>query len=98
MASALESGLAEVFMPTLRSISPAKQVTSATLPTLMAHGTADTIVPYSNAQRLDSALTANGVRHDFVTFQDCGHALVGDVTAAAIFQTLTAQYIAAYLN
>ena len=98
VAAAMESGLAEAFMPTLRSISPAKQVTASSVPTLMAHGTADTIVPYSNALRLDAALTNAGVRHDFVTFQNAGHALVGDLTAAARFRTLIAQYIGAYLN
>ena len=64
----------------------------------MAHGTADTIVPYSNALRLNAALMNAGVPFDFVTFQDTGHALVGDLAAAARFQALTAQYIAAYLN
>ena len=98
VASTLESGLAEAFLPVLRNISPAKQVTASSVPTLMAHGTADTIVPYSNALRLDAALTNAGVRHNFVTFQDAGHALVGDAAASALFQTLTAQYIAAYLN
>lgn len=98
VATALDSGLAEAFMPTLRNISPAKQVTSSTVPTLMAHGTADTIVPYSNAQRLDAALTAAGVYHNFVTFQNAGHALVGDPAATALFQSLTAQYLAAFLN
>ena len=98
VASALESGLAEAFLPMLRSISPAKLVTASTVPTLMAHGTDDTVVPYSNALRLDTALSSAGVRHDFVTFQNAGHALVGDTAARLRFQTLVSQYIAGYLN
>ena len=98
VASALESGLAEAFIPMLRNISPAKLVTSATVPTLMAHGMQDTIVPYSNAQRLDAALTGAGVRHDFVSFPNAGHALTGDPVNTARFQTLFAQYVAAFLT
>ena len=98
VAAAMESGLAEAFVPVLRNISPAKQVTSATVPTLMAHGMQDTIVPYSNAVRLDNALTNAGVRHDFVSFPNAGHALTGDAANTARFQTLMAQYITTYLN
>ena len=98
VATALESGMASMFLPVLDRISPAKQVTASTLPTLMAHGMQDTIVPYSNAQRLDTALTNAGVEHDFVTFPNAGHALTGDAANTALFQSLTAQYIAAYLR
>ena len=98
VASAMESGLAEAFVPTLARISPAKQVTASSVPTLMAHGMQDTIVPYSNALRLDTALTNAGVKHDFVSFPNAGHALAGDAVNAARFQTLMTQYINTYLN
>ena len=98
LAGLMQSGVAELFVPTLRNLSPAKQVTRDSVPTLMAHGKNDTIVPYSNAERLDAALTEKGVTHDFVTFPNSGHALLNDPDCTLRFQTLTAQYIARYLG
>ena len=50
-----------------------------------------------NAQRLDAALTANGVPHDFVTFPNSGHALLNDMDCTLQFRTLVTQYLAQYL-
>lgn len=98
LATLMQTGMAEMFVPMLKTLSPAKQVTSGSVPTLMAHGKKDTIVPYSNAERLDTALTEKGVKHDFVTFPNSGHALVNDPDCTLRFQALTAQYIATYLG
>ncbi len=98
LARLMQTGIAEMFVPTLKNLSPAKQVKSTSVPTLMAHGKNDTIVPYSNAERLDAALTEKGVTHDFVTFPNSGHALLNDPDCTLRFQTLTAQYIATYLG
>ena len=98
LAGLMESGVAQAFLPMLTTLSPAKQVTSRSVPTLIAHGAQDTIVPYSNAVTLDTALTNAGVAHDFVPFPNSGHALLNDPDCAVRFQSLTAQYIAAYLG
>lgn len=92
-----QSPFGQLFMTPLAKLSPAKQVTGSTVPTLMAHGKNDNIVPYSNAQRLDAALTENGVAHDFVTFPNSGHALLNDIDCTLQFQSLTTQYLARYL-
>lgn len=98
LAVLMQSGIAQAFVPTLTTLSPAKQVKSTSVPTLMAHGKNDNIVPYSNAERLDAALTEKGVKHDFVTFPNSGHALLNDPDCTLRFQTLTTQYIATYLG
>lgn len=98
LAALMQTGIAELFVPTLKTLSPAKQVTRESVPTLMAHGKEDTIVPYSNAERLDAALSEKGVSHDFVTFPNSGHALLNDPDCTLRFQALTAQYIATYLG
>ena len=98
LAALMESGIAQAFVPALTRLSPAKQVTKATVPTLFAHGQQDNIVPYSNAVSLDTALTQNGVKHDFVSYPNSGHALLNDPDCALQFRTLTAQYIAMYLD
>ncbi|MBF0432588.1 MAG: prolyl oligopeptidase family serine peptidase [Fibrobacteria bacterium] len=43
------------------------QVTSATPPTFMGHGDADTDVPFANSAIFDSALNANGVESELFT-------------------------------
>lgn len=42
-------------------------------PTIIVHGTADELVPYSNSVALVERLTANNVQNELVTFKDAGH-------------------------
>jgi dipeptidyl aminopeptidase/acylaminoacyl peptidase len=58
--------------------SPIRQVTSATRPILLLHSEDDQAVPFSQAQDMDAALTAAGVRHRFVRYQDRGHMSISD--------------------
>ncbi len=92
-----QSPFGQLFMTPLANISPAKKVTTSSVPTLMAHGEKDTIVPYSNAVLLDTALTENGVPHDFVSFPNSSHALLQDPDCTLRFRSLTNQYLARYL-
>lgn len=46
-----------------------------TAPTLLVHGARDRVVPVAQARRLHQALTARGVRAEFVTFDEEGHAI-----------------------
>ena len=77
--------------------SPVTYVSTA-VPTVIAHGQKDNIVPYSNAVTLDSALTANGVKHLFITFPNSGHGLENDADCADQFYRAFVQYAAEYLN
>ncbi len=77
--------------------SPVTYVSTA-VPTVIAHGQKDNIVPYSNAVTLDRALTANGVNHLFITYPNSGHALENDADCAARFYQVFAQYAAEYLH
>ena len=42
-------------------------------PTIIVHGTADTLVPYINSQRLIKQLEINQVKHDLITIEGAGH-------------------------
>ena len=68
------------------------------VPTIIAHGQKDTIVPYSNAVTLDALLSANGVTHQLITYPNSGHALESDPDCAAAYQQAFWQYAANYLN
>lgn len=71
---------------------------STAVPTIIAHGQKDTIVPYSNALALDAALTANGVPHVFISYPNSGHALESDPDCAARYTETLIAYAAQYLN
>ena len=68
------------------------------VPTIIAHGQKDAIVPYSNAVTLDAALTANGVTHVFITYPNSGHALESDPDCASRYTQTFIAYAAAYLD
>jgi acetyl esterase/lipase len=42
-------------------------------PTIIVHGTADTLVPYINSQRLIKQLEINQVKHNLITIEGAGH-------------------------
>lgn len=61
----------------LNSASPINFVDSS-VPTIICHGYYDNVVPYSNAQRLDSALTEHNIEHELITFKNSSHSLEFD--------------------
>ena len=83
--------------PYLDEISPLNYAGSA-VPTVIAHGVKDEIVPYENAVALDRALTENGVRHDFITFPNSGHSLDSDPEQMSEAYALLHQYAREYLG
>ncbi len=88
----------EEIVAALDSVSPVSYVTSETVPTIIAHGNADDIVPYSNAVTLDSALTAAGVEHTFITYKNTGHGLDNDSAAASLYEETLKDYANRYLK
>lgn len=56
-----------------QSSSPLNFVTAQTPPTLLLHGTADPIVPYSQSTALKAKLDAAGVSAKLVTYTGAGH-------------------------
>lgn len=77
--------------------SPVSYVNEKTVPTLICHGNADNIVPYSNAVALKAKLDECGVPNDFVTYNKSGHALDGDEKASKKAQKLFISYAEKYL-
>ena len=77
--------------------SPLTYAASA-VPTVIAHGEQDTIVPYTNATALDAALTANGITHLFISYPHSGHALEADADCSELYTQTFFAYAAEYLN
>lgn len=81
----------------LLAVSPVAYAATA-VPTVTAHGQKDSTVPYSNALNLDAALTAAGVRHDFIPYPNSGHSLSDDKDCESKVYDLYVQYINEYLK
>lgn len=82
----------------VKAVSPLSFVDKDSVPTVIRHGEADTIVPYENALALDRALTECGVPHDFVPFPHSGHGLDKDPDSQERGEALTWEYIEKYLK
>lgn len=82
----------------LKEVSPITYVSSNCPPTLLAHGKKDSVVPFTNAMVLDSALSTMKVKHDFVVFENSGHDLSGDSKKTKELKDLTSGYIKNYLK
>ena len=83
-------------LPHYKAVSPITYIESA-VPTVIAHGVSDEIVPFSQAELLDEALTKQGIAHDFIVYQS-GHGVTADKVSFAKTDVLFAQYAAAYLK
>lgn len=71
------------------SSSPLRFVTPASAPTLILHGSADTIVPSIQASLLDSKLQANNVIHTMKLYIGDGHTLSYSASQDAMSQIQT---------
>jgi len=66
------------------AISPLKQVSADFPPTMIVHGTSDTLIRPENSQRLTSALNKLGVVCELVTFAECSHEFDAAPSYAAV--------------
>ncbi len=82
----------------LKKYSPLCYVNEKTVPTVIAQGMVDTVVPYQNAVELDERLTEYGVAHDFVPFPNSGHGLDSDPGCAEQTRALFERYAQIYLK
>ena len=92
-----QDGTNEIIAQYTDPFSPVTYAETA-VPTIIAHGQKDNIVPYSNAVTLDSLLSANGVPHQFITYPNSGHALESDPDCATAYNQAFERYAADYLN
>jgi acetyl esterase len=60
----------------LRELSPADNITTGAPPTLVLHGTADTVVPFSQSERFADAMRGKGNVCDWVPIEGAGHAFI----------------------
>ncbi len=82
----------------LSSVSPIAYVSAECVPTVINHGNADTIVPFTNAQTLDALLTQYGVEHVLNVYEGADHDLGKDDEAKKRADELLFGYIDRFLK
>ena len=82
----------------LYSVSPVSYVSADCVPTVINHGNADSIVPFSNALTLDALLTEYSVEHELNVFNGADHDLGNDDEAKTRADELLFGYIDKYLK
>ncbi len=88
----------EEIIKALKKVSPLYYVDENSVPTVICHGSKDSIVPYDNAVSLDRALTENGVEHIFITYPNSDHGLESDNDCNEEAERVTEEYIKKYLK
>ncbi len=88
----------ESAMTALYSVSPIAYVSADCVPTVINHGNADTIVPFSNAVTLDALLTQYGVEHVLNVYDGADHDLGKDDEAKKKADELLFGYIDRFLK
>lgn len=88
----------ESAMQALYSVSPIAYVSADCVPTVINHGNADSIVPFSNAQTLDALLTQYGVEHVLNVYEGADHDLGKDEAAKDRADELLFGYIDRFLK
>ncbi|MBQ3518245.1 MAG: alpha/beta hydrolase [Clostridia bacterium] len=82
----------------LYSVSPIAYVNADCVPTVINHGNADTIVPFSNARTLDALLAQYGVEHVLNVYEGADHDLGKDEAAKDKADELLFGYIDRFLK
>ena len=82
----------------LYSVSPVAYVSEESVPTVINHGNADSIVPFSNALALDALLTQYGVEHELNVYEGADHDLGKDDAAKQRADELLFGYIDRFLK
>ncbi|MBP9988706.1 MAG: alpha/beta hydrolase [Ruminococcus sp.] len=82
----------------LYDISPMKYVSEDSVPTIIAHGTMDTVLPYNNSVALDAKLTKCGVDHEFITFNGAWHSLADCPEGQEALNEATEKYYQRFLE
>lgn len=76
--TALLGGIGPELRDKAKDASPVTWVTDKSAPFFTAHGTEDTLVPYSQAKEIHGALVKAGVESHLITMQGAGHGFSSD--------------------
>lgn len=81
----------------IKNISAVLWVNEDTVPTVMAYGAYDKIQSFEASKRLDAALTANNVPHEYIVCEHSGHGLQNDNSKTELYLQKIEEYLAKYM-
>lgn len=84
------------YQKAIDEISPAALVNESTVPTILAYGPRDKVVPTDLKYRLLEKLDEYGVAYDYIEFPHSGHGMLDDPEKSVVFYQLVEQYIEKY--
>ncbi|MES2660918.1 MAG: alpha/beta hydrolase [Verrucomicrobiota bacterium] len=86
--TALLGGIGPDLRAKAKQASPVTWVTKSSAPFLTAHGTKDTLVPFTQAEEINTALVKAGVESHLIAMQGAGHGFANDALNQRIKQFL----------
>lgn len=81
----------------MKDISALLWVDDNTVPSLMAYGAYDRVQGFGASVRLNAALTAHNVPHDYIVFEHSGHGLQNDNDMSCLYSQKIVEYLDEYL-
>ena len=88
----------EEYQQAIDEISPASLVNERTVPTVLAYGPKDKVVPVDIKYRLLEKLDEYGVVYDYIEFPHSGHGLLDDLDKSEEFYKLSDLYMERYFE
>ena len=80
----------------LKMISPQEYVSQCCVPTAVFHGKNDELVPLTHIDKFIGLLNKNGIKNDFLLYENSGHALDKDLEALAKARNIISDYLLRY--
>lgn len=84
------------YMSAISSISPARQITANSVPTLLGYGLKDHVIPPNQRSILREALEMYGVPHDYLEFPNSNHGMYVDLDVLQEFIDMSLTYCDQY--
>ena len=81
----------------MKDISALLWVDDDTVPSLMAYGKCDKVQGFEASVRLDEALTAHNIPHDYIVLEHSGHGLQNDDKEAHLYSQKIEEYLDRYM-
>lgn len=81
----------------LKNISPVQYVSESCIPTAVFYGKHDNLIPFEHIEDFISLLKAKEVKHDFLIYENSGHALDKDPDVSAQARNIIKSYAEMYL-
>jgi len=82
----------------LKELSPINYISADSIPTVIAHGRLDTVVPIEASELFVKTLSENSVSNDLIVFEKSSHNLNNDLETKAYAEKVISEYVTKWLE